>query len=208
MIRVLWMGLAVLAICMGARAENAADRAVAEIAAKTGLKPVYEGANPTPYLGKTHRGYPILYTAAVGAMWDPRWQGALATQQIDEPMSLTMVLRHGKAHASRLDIVADGGKVGPAGMLPKHAKVSATAGSIYSADDAFADRIAANAQLMKRMKNLTGEYVRVDAETVTLFWAGSMPHYTRLINYHGDYTRMLDDMMDDLADIADAIPAH
>ena len=55
------------------------------------------------------------------------------------------------------------------------------------------------------MKNLRTQYIRLDAEAVTLFFAGSETDYSGMIRDHGDYFRMLNDWMDDLADIADAV---
>ncbi len=60
---------------------------------------------------------------------------------------------------------------------------------------------------MKRLKSLRGEYIRVDGDAVTLLWAGSETDYSGMISDHGGYYKMLNAMMDDLADIADAIPA-
>ena len=54
---------------------------------------------------------------------------------------------------------------------------------------------------------MRNEYVRSDSDTVSFFFAGTETEYSGLIRDHGDYFKMLNDLMDDLADIADAIPA-
>ena len=41
---------------------------------------------------------------------------------------------------------------------------------------------------------------------VTFLWAGQEDDYSGMINDHGGYTEMLNAIMDDLADLADAIP--
>ena len=71
---------------------------------------------------------------------------------------------------------------------------------------AFAGKLAANKQLMNRMKSLRGEYIRVDGDAVTFLWSGSETDYSGMIMDHGGYAKMLNAIMDDLADIADAIP--
>jgi hypothetical protein len=60
---------------------------------------------------------------------------------------------------------------------------------------------------MKRLKNLRDQAIIVDNDAVTLLFAGTELDYSSLIRNHGDYFTMLNDLMDDLADIADAIPA-
>jgi hypothetical protein len=61
---------------------------------------------------------------------------------------------------------------------------------------------------MKRLKNVRDEYIRVDRDTVSFFFAGTEVDYGGLIRNHGDYFKMLNDLMDDLADIAEAIPTE
>jgi hypothetical protein len=58
---------------------------------------------------------------------------------------------------------------------------------------------------MKRMRNLPTQYIRLDGEAVTFFFAGSETDYGGMMRDHGGYDRLLDDVMDDLADIADTI---
>ena len=43
---------------------------------------------------------------------------------------------------------------------------------------------------------------------VSFFFAGNETEYSGLIRDHGDYFKMLNDLMDDLADVADAIPTE
>jgi hypothetical protein len=235
------VGLLAFAGIAAAYAQSGAayERVMREIADKTGLKPVTIPDTEGAYLGKTHRGYEVIYTAKAGDVWGryiarltmaeigKEAGGVLAyltgqrkhlggdvvgspldrllSQQIGQPLSVTVILKHGKSAAPRLDVLSDYAKVEPADKLPAREKVGFNAGSIYAEDAAFAQRIAANAALMKRMKNLRSQYIRVDADAVTLFWSGSERDYSGMINDHGDYFRMLNDLMDDLADIADAI---
>jgi len=58
---------------------------------------------------------------------------------------------------------------------------------------------------MNRMKSLRCQYIRVDGDAVTFLWSGSEKDYSGMINDHGGYSKMLNAIMDDLADIADAI---
>jgi hypothetical protein len=131
----------------------------------------------------------------------------LLSRQIGQPLSVTIMLKHGKPNAPRLDVLSDYAKVEPADKVPQREKVGFNAGYLYAQDAEFSKRVAANAPLMKRMKNLRSQYIRLDPDVVTLFWAGSETDYSGMIRDHGDYYRMINDLMDDLADIADAIPA-
>jgi hypothetical protein len=215
---------------------------MAQIADKTGLKPVTLEGTGGAYLGKKHRGYDVLYSAKAGDVWGRYaarltmgevgrevggllgWltgqhaalggnvtgsaMDRLLSEQIGQPLSVTVVLRHGKPKAPRLDVISDYAKVRPGDApMPARAKVGFNAGSVYADDAEFAARIAANEPLMKRMKNLRSQYIRLDDRAVTLFWAGSERDYSGMIMDHGDYFRMLNDLMDDLADIADAVPS-
>ena len=233
--------LAAAAVCaaLPAHSQSAADRVMQQIADKTGLQSVTIPGTDGAYMGKTHRGYEVIFTAKAGDVWGRyaarltmaelgRETGGLLayltgqrqhmsnvvgspldrllSEQIGQPVSLTMVLKHGKPHAPRLDVLSDYAKVVPEQKLPQREKVGFNAGSIHAEDAAFAARIAANEALMKRMKNLRSQYIRLDGDAVTLFWSGSERDYSGMIRDHGDYFRMLNDFMDDLADIADAVP--
>ena len=225
---------------LAAHPQSATERVMAQIAEKTGLKPITIPETQGAYMGKTHRGYEVVYTAKAGDVWGRyaarltmaeigREAGGLAafltgqgrhisevtgspmdrllSQQIGQPLSVTMILKHRKPKAPRLDIVSEYAKVMPAERMPTRAKIGHNAGSLLANDEEFARRLAANEALMKRLKNLRSQYIRLDADAVTLFWAGSERDYSGMIRDHGDYFRMLNDLMDDLADIADAIPA-
>jgi hypothetical protein len=239
MVRKLSMWLCGIAFAGAAFGDSAYDRVLAQIAEKTGLQAVTIPETGGSYLGKTHRGYRVVYMAKAGDVWgrfaarltmaelgretggllayatgqdraSPDVVGSpldkLLSEQIGQPLSVTVVLRHGKAHAPRLDVLAEGAHVHPGKALARHAQVGARAGFIYSDDDAFADRLAANEALMKRLKNLRGEYIRVDRDAVTLFWSGTESDFSGMLRDHGDYYAMLNAFLDDLADIADAIP--
>ena len=221
--------------------QSAYEKALAEIEQKTGLKTIEIPDTQGSYLGKTHRGYEVIYTAKAGNVWG-RYAARLTAGEIGretggllgfitghhealgdqvvgspfdrllssvigQPLSVTMILKHGRPGAARLDVLSGYSVIKPEEKLPEQAKVGFKAGSIYSADSGFAARVAANSALMKRLKSLRGEYIRVDGDAVTLLWAGSETDYSGMISDHGGYYKMLNAMMDDLADIADAIPS-
>jgi hypothetical protein len=73
-------------------------------------------------------------------------------------------------------------------------------------DAALAERIAANGELVARLKKLRGAYLRVDDRTVGLYWSGQEKDYSAMIRGHGDYWKMINAWLDDLADVADALP--
>jgi hypothetical protein len=232
--------LAVLSVSPDSAAQSAQERVMAQIAERTGLKPVTLRGAEGSYLGKTHRGYEVLYTAKAGDVWGRYvarltmgeiaretggvlgWLGGqyphlggnvagspldrLLSEQIGQPLSVTVVLKHGKPHAPRLDVLSDHSKIGPGERMPQRARIGFNAGHLYADDAEFAARVAANEALMKRLSKLRSQYIRLDGDAVTLFWAGSERDYGGMINDHGDYFRMLNDILDDLADIADAVP--
>jgi hypothetical protein len=65
--------------------------------------------------------------------------------------------------------------------------------------------VAANAELMKRLKQMRCEYIRLDQAGVSFFFAGSETDYSGMINDMGGFNTMINAIMDSLADIADAI---
>jgi len=212
---------------------------LAQFDQKTGLKPVDIPGTQGFYMGKTHRGYTVVFTAKSGNVWGPYaarltmaeigkeaggFAAYLTGQQgrisesvvgspldrllsayLGQPVTIVFVLTHKKPNARRLDIVTDRSVIGPDDKLPRREKIGGNAGSIYAADGDFAARVQGNATLMKRLKSLRNEYLRSDHEAVSFFFAGTEVEYSGLIRDHGDYFRMLNDLMDDLADIADAI---
>lgn len=205
----------------------------AEIEQKTGLQAVNVPSTEGAYLGKVHRGYRVLYSAKAGDVWGRyaarltlgeigREVGGvmsfmtggnrgitgspldrLLSQLIGQPLSVMIILTHGQANAPRIDVVSDYSVIKPADPLPFVAKVGFNAGSVYAADQAFAAKITGNANLMKRMKNMRCEYIRLDDQAVTFLWSGSETDYSSMIMDHGDFYRMINDIMDNLADIAD-----
>ncbi len=130
----------------------------------------------------------------------------LLAEAIGQPLSITMILVHGDPDAPRLDIVGDYSNLRPDQTLPRAGRIGIGAGSIYTADAEFARRILDNRELVRRLGDLRGTYIRVDNEAVSLFWAGQEKDFSQMINDHGDYYLMLNAFLDDLADIADAIP--
>ena len=241
-----WIGavLCIAGIAIGARVVASAQamkpEMLAEFEKKTGLKPVDIPNTQGFYMGKTHRGYTVVFTAKAGNVWGRyaarltmaeigREAGGFAayltgqqgrigqsvvgspidhllSKYLGEPITIALALVHGKPNAPRFDVLSDRSKYGPEDMLQRLDKIGGNAGSLYCDDADFAKRIVGNAALMKRLKNLRNEYLRLDPETATFLFAGTETEYSGLIRDHGDYFRMLNDLMDDLADIADAVP--
>jgi hypothetical protein len=233
--------LVVLAPVRIANAQTMKPEMLAQFEQKTGLTPVAIPDTHGTYLGKTHRGYRVVFTAKAGNVWG-RYAARLTAAEIGrevggfaahitgqrgsaregivgspldrlmsrylgEPVMLAVFLAHEKPHAPRLDVLSDRAKLGPADMLQRRDKIGGNAGYIYTENAELASRIAGNAALMKRLKKLGYQYLRLDTDSVAVFFAGTELEYTSLIRNHGDYFTMLNDLMDDVADIADAIPA-
>ena len=212
---------------------------LAEFDTKTGLKPVEIPGTQGAYMGKTHRGYPVVLTAKAGNVWG-RYAARLTaaelgrevggftayvtgqdgrigqsvvdspldrvlSQYLGEPITLALVLTHKKASAPRLDVLGERARIAPPDLLPRRDKIGGNAGYLYAEDAGFCRRVQSNAALMKRLKNLRNEYVRLDRDAVSFLFAGSEVEYGGLIRDHGDYFKMLNDLMDDLADIADTV---
>jgi len=220
--------------------QQAVTNAMTQLDKQTGLKIVQIPGTTNQYLGKTHRGYEVLYSAQAGNVWGryaarltmgeigrevggimsfltgsyQSGVGGVAGSPLDrllskligQPLSVMVILKHKKPDAPRLDVLSSYAVIEPEEKLPQRAKIGFKAGSFYSADEVFAKRLSDNAALMKRMANMRGEYIRVDKDAVTFFWAGSETDYSSMIGDHGGYYKMLNAIMDDLADIADAIP--
>src|SRR6185503_6087590 len=62
-----------MCVLLGAAATSSAqsvqDRVMAQFAEKTGLVPITIPDTEGAYLGKTHRGYSVVYTAKAGDVW-------------------------------------------------------------------------------------------------------------------------------------------
>lgn len=230
----------VLSATRPGRAQTLKPEMLAQFEQKTGLKPVEIPGTQGFYMGKTHRGYKLVFTGKAGNVWG-RYAARLTMAEIGrevggfaahitgqrgrigesvvgspldrllsrylgEPITLAIVLAHDKLHAPRLDVLSDRARIAPEDRLQRRDRIGGNAGYIYADDADLAGRIAGNAALMKRLKNLRYEYIRLDGDTVSFFFAGTELDYSGLIRDHGDYYKMLNDLMDDLADIADAVP--
>ncbi len=215
---------------------------LAQFEQRTGLKPLDIPETQGAYMGKTHRGYPVVFTAKAGNVWGRyaarltmgelgREAGGLAayltgqqgrigesvvgspldrlvSQFLGQPLTLALVLTHRKPQAPRLDVLSDRSVAGPDDRLPRRDKIGGNAGYLYAEDTEFCARVAANGALMKRLKSLRNEYVRLDRDAASVFFAGTEAEYSGMIRDHGDYFKMLNDLMDDLADLADLVPAR
>ena len=232
----------VLALCgcvsVSDMQQKAMANALAGIEEKTGLKEVKLPDTEKQYLGKTHRGYPVLFHGEVGNVWG-RYAARIAigevgrevggimsfltgsyksggsaagsmmdrllAKAIGQPLSVTMILKHNKQNVPRLDVLSSYSTIKPEDGLPSVAKVGFGAGSVMSNDKDFAGRVAGNQELMARLKKLRSQYIRVDEGAVTFIFSGQENDYSAMIREHDGYENMLNALMDDLADIADAI---
>lgn len=238
--KILRMSLIILlALPITLIASSAAQKVMEQIQRETGLAPIEIPGTEGAYLGKTHRGYEVIYTAKAGNVWGRfaarltmgeigREVGGLLgfltgqreslggqvvgspldralSRIIGQPLAVTIILKHDKPDAPRLDIVSKYSVLADEVDLPEQARINFKAGAIYSADAAFASRLSGNKALMTRLKKLRCQYIRVDPDAVTFLWSGSETDYSGMISDHGGYTKMLNALMDDLADIADAV---
>ena len=233
------LSIIVLAPAGTGSAQSLKPEMLAQFEQKTGLKPVEIPGTQGAYMGKTHRGYNVLFTAKAGNVWGRyaarltmgeigREAGGFAayltgqrgrigesvvgsplnrllSQYLGQPVTLAIVLTHNKPNAPRLDVLSEHAKVAPEDKLQRRDKIGSNAGYLYADDADFGRRVQGNATLMKRLKNVRNEYIRLDQVGISFFFAGSELEYSGLIRDHGDYFKMLNDLMDNLADIADAI---
>ena len=220
-------------------AQSLKPEMLAQFEQKTGLKPIEIPGTQGAYMGKTHRGYSVVFTAKAGNVWGRyaarltmgeigREAGGFAayltgqggrigesvvgspldrllSQYLGQPVTLAIVLTHNKPNAPRLDVLSERAIVAPEDRLPRRDKIGSNAGYLYSDNADFARRVQGNAVLMKRLKNVRNDYIRSDQDVISFFFAGTELDYSGLIRDHGDYFKMLNDLMDDLADIADEI---
>jgi hypothetical protein len=222
----------------GVTAEERRAEQLEEFAKQTGLTPIEVPGTGGEYLGKTHRGYRVLFTAKAGDVWgryaarlamgeigreaggvlayltgSQEWGGGAAGSPLDrllaraigQPLSVARVLEHRRAGA-RLDVYPGYAHLKPEAELPEVRKVGAGAGSLRSEDAALAARIAGNEALVGRLRKLRGAYLRVDDRTVGLYWSGQEKDFSAMIRDHGGYWKMINAWLDDLADVADALP--
>ena len=167
---------AVIAAAVLLLGSSAYQKALEQIQKDTGLASVQIPNTEGDYLGKTHRGYQVIYTTKAGNVWG-RYAARLTmgeigkevggllgfltgqhealggnvvgspldrqlSQIIGQPLSVTVILQHKKPGAPRLDIVSGYSVLAKDVAMPEQAKIGYKAGSIYSADSAFAGRLA------------------------------------------------------------------
>jgi hypothetical protein len=162
-------------------------------------------------LGREAGGFAAYLTGQRGSIGDGVVGSPLdrlLSQYLGQPLTLAIVLAHRKPGAPRLDVLSDHSTVAPEDKLQRRDKIGGNAGYVYADDADFARRLEGNAALMKRLRSVRNEYIRLDQDTASFFFAGTEVEYSGMIRDHGDYFKMLNDLMDDLADIADAIPAQ
>ncbi len=130
----------------------------------------------------------------------------LLARLIGQPLSVMVTLEHGRRSAPRLEIYPGYAIIKPEMEMPKLEKIGSGAGFIHSRDREFARALMGNKKLVKRLKRLRGQYIGVDQRAVSLLWSGQEKEYSSMLRDHGGYWKMINAFLDDVADIADAIP--
>ncbi len=208
----------------------------ASIQAATGLHEIKLDGVDRSYLGKTHRGYEVLFRIEAGDVWG-RYAARLVageigrevggitqfitssysvgsvvggpfdrllSELIGQPISILAVLTHKKPQMPRLDIYNMFSTIKPYDPQPEIEYIGVTAGTMYSADAAFARILLADKALVDRVGNFRSQYIRADDKAVTFMFAGSENEYSGMIRNFQSYEALINGIMDSLADIADA----
>lgn len=133
----------------------------------------------------------------------------LLVRAIGQPLSITVILQHGKRHAPRLDIFSRYSNLKPEDPQPRFGRrISHAVGHFHTADGNFGRRLESDRALVERLKRFRQPYIRLDERAVTFFWAGQETDLSAMIRDHKGYDVMVVSIMDSLAEIADAVPAE
>lgn len=128
---------------------------------------------------------------------------------IGQPMSMFVVLNHGKKDPPMLDIVSSTSTIKPTRSLPKVGGLGLVIGeTVYSDDQVFWNRIDANKILHDNLTKFRSYYVLVDERSVSFLFAGSENEWSAMIRAYPSYEDFIVAVLDTLAGIADTIPAH
>jgi hypothetical protein len=126
---------------------------------------------------------------------------------IGQPISIVVVLRHGKPHAPRMDILSTYSTITPRDPVPDIGALGFLEERLSSNDSAFAGRVLSNPVLRDRINNFRSEYIRLDESAASFMFGGTETDYSYMIRQHPSYGAFLNSIMDTLADIADAVEA-
>jgi hypothetical protein len=152
-------------------------------------------------IGAFLRGsYSHMHKKVVGSPLD-----RLLSRVIGQPLTIVVVLKHGKSNASRLDILSDHSTVKPDDPQPKAGSLGFLKEGVYSFDRNFAARIMSAQILTGRIEKFRAEYIRVDSDAVTFIFSGTETDYSGMINEHTSYYELINEVMNTIADIADLI---
>ena len=129
----------------------------------------------------------------------------LLSKAIGQPISFFIILKHAKPSAPRLDIISGYSTIKPSDPQPSKHRLGFRAGEICSADDALVGRILANKKLTETLAGFRSQYIRLDTDAVTFMFAGSENEWSSTIREHGTYDKLINTIMDTLADVADLL---
>ena len=167
-------------------AQSLKPEMLAQFEQKTGLQPVEIPGTQGAYMGKMHRGYNVVFTAKAGNVWG-RYAARLTMGEIGREVggfAAYLTGQRGRIGESVVGSPLDR-------LLSQYLGQPVTLAIVLTHNKPNAPRLD----------------VLSDRAKVSFFFAGSELEYSQLIRNHGDYFKMLNDLMENLADIADAIPS-
>lgn len=139
-------------------------------------------------------------TGVTGSVFDQ-----LLSAIMGQPITLTMLLHHNRPDTPRVDIISNNFPHRPEDLTEKRTRIGWNAGHLHTGDPAVAEAIAEDEAIFERLRRLRTQYLRVDSETVSFYFAGSENEYGQLISNHGDYFEMINELTELLADVADRL---
>lgn len=129
----------------------------------------------------------------------------LLSRVIGQPISISVVMLHDKHNAPRADIVNMFSTIQPADPQPKIEYIGLRAGTLYSNDRGYAERVLADKTLIAKIENFRSAYVRIDGQGASFFFAGSENDYSGMIRDAGGYSKLLNDISDVLVGLVERI---
>ncbi|MEW6278645.1 MAG: hypothetical protein AB1758_08500 [Candidatus Eremiobacterota bacterium] len=124
---------------------------------------------------------------------------------IGHPLSLVIVLEHGRPEAPRADLFRSDSAIQPLDAEPEVAPIGGFVGTLRCADAEYARRVLEDEALLERLRRLRYPYVRVDRRSCGFYWAGDEADFSAMVRDHDGYPEMVLAIFDDLADLADKI---
>jgi hypothetical protein len=122
---------------------------------------------------------------------------------IGQPITFTMLLYHDHDEMPRLDVLSRQFSHQPADLPERHTRIAFGTGHVHTDDAELAASLAEDMAWRQRLRKLRSQYLRIDDETASLYFAGNENEYAGLINRHGNYYQMVNDLTELLADLAD-----